>query len=184
MFDQKAFINFTLYIAHKLKEMWVLLTETKLYKLLWFTSIALADEQGSLLLQDVFLKRKFWPVPEQWHNYIDSLKLSETKQDEDIKIKIEFDYPYEYHIIEPLREYDESYFTESDKKALDKIIDKYWRQTASELSGLSHDTARNEVDNYQVIDITKDMKNEYYKDIIKEQYLNIIWIINKIKYAI
>ena len=52
---QQEFIEYVLYIASRCKG----ITITKLYKLLWFASIAHADRYGSLLVKDVFLKMPF-----------------------------------------------------------------------------------------------------------------------------
>lgn len=187
MHNKETNIQVVLYIANKLKEKWIELSETKLYKLLWFASLWMADNAYSLIFHDVFIKKQFWPVPENLNAYIDEIKESQTGKDMFISVRQEskngFGDGYKQNTIEALQQYDEKYFTPNMKKALDETIKKYGSEKASKLSDISHSKAWNDATDHNLVDITKDMTNEDYKEIVKEQYEDIVYILKKLKYA-
>ena len=188
MITQDINIQVVLYIANKLKEKGVELGETKLYKLLWFASLWMADHKWSLILQDAFIKKQFWPVPEYLREYINDIKTSKGSQDSYIKIISEekewYRGWYSQNTIESLQSYDPDYLTQDIQEALDFTIEKYGGKSAGTLSDMSHSTAWKDADDGKVIDITKDMNQEKYKELVKEEYQNTIWILTKIKYAL
>lgn len=187
MHMQDTNIQVVLYIANKLKEKGIELWETKLYKLLWFASLWMANNQWSLILKDAFIKKQFWPVPENLREYIDDIKNLKSGQNEYIKITLEhknwYRWEYKQNTIEALQDYNDDFFTPSMKEALDKTIEIYSWESAGTLSDMSHSDAWKEAEDDKVIDITKDMTEDKYKELVKEEYQNTIWILTKLKYA-
>ena len=147
----------------------------------------MADNKWDLILQDVFIRKQFWPVPENICDYIQDIKTSENWQDAHIKITQEakdwFGPWYTQNTIEALQDYNEDYFTPSSKQALDETIKIYAPEKASKLSDMSHSKARNKANNRQLIDITEDMTNDSFKELIKEQYEDTVYVLTKLRYA-
>ncbi len=179
MDNRQEFIEYVLYIAKNCKG----LTLTKLYKLLWFANIAYADEFGGILVKDVFIKQKFWPVPQLGREYIESVRASKGSQDENIQLKFSHINGYEYIHINALREYNPDYFTETDRMILDKTIQKYGSDTATNLSAMSHDIAWQEAGMYAMINITRDMKKAQNKPIVEEQYDDVTFLTQSMIYV-
>lgn len=187
MINQEVNIQVVLYIANKLAKLGIELSETKLYKLLRFTSLWMADNKWDLILQDVFIRKQFWPVPENISEYIGDLKISEGGKDDFIQITQEckpwYGPWYTQNTIVALQDYDEKYFTPNMKEALDETIATYAPEKASKLSDMSHSKAWTKADNRQLVDITEDMENESFKELVKEQYEDTIYVLTKLKYA-
>lgn len=187
MINQEVNIQVVLYIANKLATLGIELWETKLYKLLRFASLWMADNKWDLILQDVFIRKQFWPVPENTSEYINDLKISEGWQDEFLQITQEckpwYGPWYIQNTIKALQNYDEKYFTPGMKEALDRTIEKYAPTKASKLSDMSHSKAWDKADNRQLVDITEDMTNNSFKELVKEQYEDTVYVLTKLKYA-
>lgn len=179
MDNRQEFIEYVLYIAKNCKG----LTLTKLYKLLWFANIAYADEFGGILVKDIFIKQKFWPVPQLGREYMESVRASKGSQDENIQLQFSNIDGYEYIYIHALREYNPDYFTEIDRVILDKTIQKHGSVPATSLSTMSHDTAWKEASMYAMINITRDMKKSQNKPIVEEQYDDITFLTQSLIYA-
>jgi hypothetical protein len=68
-------------------------------------------------------------------------------------------------------------------EALDETIKTCWSCNAHSLSKKSHaDAWENAIDN-QAIDITQDMTNDKYKELVKESYENTVQILTSLRYG-
>lgn len=179
MNTQQEFIENLLYIANRCPD----ITLTKLYKFFWFANLEYAERYGSLMVKDVFIKKQFWPVPEEGKDYIDTVRDMLGQEDENIKLVFSQDMGYTYIYVQPKRKENPEYFTDAEKEVLDRIIAKYGRASASELSDLSHDIAWNAADMHRKVDITKDIKKQEFVDGIREQYDDVVFVKQMKTYA-
>ncbi|MDD2487490.1 MAG: Panacea domain-containing protein [Candidatus Gracilibacteria bacterium] len=189
MFNEDEFIQYVLYISNKFADLNLYLTETKLYKILWFSNLRYADKYGALLIQDVFIKEPYGPVPEIGQEFIQSIIKSDTKTDGNIKITISFwgeiFNQKKSHKIEPVKKWDNDYISQNQKEVFDEIIKEYGNLNSKNLSDITHlNEAWKSGDDWKAIDITKDMTNENFKDIVAEEYNENIVLIKKIRYTL
>ncbi|MBP9812741.1 SocA family protein [Candidatus Gracilibacteria bacterium] len=178
MNTQQEFIEYLLYIANRCPN----ITLTKLYKFFWFANLEYAERYGSLMVKDVFIKKKFGPVPEEGKDYIDMVREMPNQEDENIKLVFKQE-TYISIFIKAKRAENPDYFTDAEKEVLDAIITKYGRTSATEISDLSHDTAWNEADMHRKVDITKDIKKREFVDVIREQYDDVVFVKQMRTYA-
>lgn len=179
MDTQQEFIEYVLYLANNTPN----LTLTKLYKLLWFANIEYADTYGEIMIKDVFLRKQFWPVPQMWKDYLDTIRESETQEDENIKLEFSTYNQYSYIHLIPKRKPNPDYFTDADISVLNNVIKIYGSKSAKELSVISHDQAWNNAIEHAKIDISTDMKNSKFKDAILDQYDDIVFMTQMRIYA-
>ncbi len=177
--NQQEFIEYVLYIANRCPRIGI----TKLYKFFWFANIMYAERYWGIMVKDVFIKWKHWPIPEDGKNYIDLVRDMENSEDENIKIITEIYPPYQSIQIEAKRKEDPDYFTQADREILDEIIQKYGKYTATEISDISHDKAWKEARMFGKVDITKDMKVKKHIPVVKELYNDIIFLKQMRTYA-
>ena len=173
-------LHVILYFTKKLEELEIELSETKLYKLLWFATLEFADKWGSIFLEDIFIKKQYGPVPIRIKNYIQDIKNTDSLESKFLEVKSEekqgYNTVYVQNNIFAKTEPDMTFLTDPMVQIMDSIVQSYANCTAKSLSELSHSgKARNAVNDEEIIDISLDMKNEDYQELVKEQQENILY---------
>ena len=176
-------LHVILYFTKSLEKLGIELSETKLYKLLRFTSLEFADTWWSVFLEDIFVKKQYGPVPIRICNYINDIKNNDSLESKFIEVQSEekqgYTTVYVQNTIVARRDPDTNFLTESMIQAMDTIIQKYANRTAKTLSDLSHGwKARNAAKDEEMIDISLDMNNEKYKELVREQQENMLYFMD------
>lgn len=187
MFNQDIMKNCIVYLSKNLQKNGHSMSETKLYKLLWFANLNYADNHGDLLFSDLFLKKDYWPVPELIYDYIDNVKSKWS--DDFIEISTSFWESFsragKQNTIKALTDANDDFLTPSMKDSLDFAIKNYGNKSAWELSNLTHKRwGAWDVASYgSVVDLTIDMQNHDMKELVEERIDEIKVLLKTLKYA-
>jgi hypothetical protein len=170
-----------LFLCDCMKKEWYELSKTKVFKLFWFANLRMANKYWRLLNQDVFLNDHFWPVPVNVKSVVESIIFENDHhrhQNISVKTTREIDWyddnwiPYTKILFEAMNDFDDDYLSEIDQEVLKVTVTKYWGKSARFLSNLTHEEwwAWDSVSLGKLVDITIDMDNDKYVDIVKETY--------------
>ncbi len=173
--------NQLLYLCTIMKENNFEIGKTKIFKLFWFANLLMADTYWKLIIQDVFLKDKYWPVPVAIKDYVELViekneqhRHSETPFQTTEKHIGQDDYwvPIRQISFQAIWKYNNDYLTDIDKEVFAMTVKKYWMKSATELSSITHKEwwAWDKAEKHKTVDISLDMQNKDLQSIVKETY--------------
>ncbi len=113
---------------------------TKLVKLLFFADFLHFEKYGRAIIGDIYYHLPEGPVPTTSYDlYKDTFeKKVKTGLEEFVKVNSEKIGNYIIEKIEPLREFNEDVFSESDIDVMKEIAEKFYDETGTSLARMTH----------------------------------------------
>jgi uncharacterized phage-associated protein len=114
---------------------------TKLLKLLFFADFLHYEKYGRPIVGDTYYRLPEGPVPTLSYDlYKETFNQGKkTGLEEYVKIVKEKVRDYEITRIEPIKEFNENVFSESDMEVMKEIAEKFYDVTGSKLAGITHE---------------------------------------------
>lgn len=149
------------------------ISKFKLYKLIWFSSLLMAEQYQTSIFQDYFIKKEKWPVPIRTSAFVEEI-VKKNKSE-----LIGYDNISKNFFLKKKSDFDINYWKNTwIDKVFDEIIQKYGKLTDEDLSLLSHKKAWKDAKDEDFIDLSLDLQNKDCKDLIQELYVNFYWMMN------
>lgn len=149
MFRKDVAIQAILYVASKVRRKDI----HKICKILYFADRDHLSTYGRTITGDVYIAMKYGPVPSNIEDIFKAVRGTSyfSKYADEFSGYFRFKNDY---ILEPLREPDMDYLSESDVECLDKYILKCGDMPFGELTAMSHDIAWNASEKDRAMSIT------------------------------
>lgn len=128
----------------------------KIFKILYFADMTHLNKYGRAITGDRYIAMKYGPVPSSIYDMVKIVRGDSWYVQDDLKAF----FSIHGNSLEPLRDADTNYLSESDVKELDSAIEKYKDVDFNEMTKLSHGSAW-----------TKTWRNPYCDEISVEDIL-------------
>lgn len=165
IFDFNRALNALLYVANRVEKRDI----HKIFKILYFADMLHLSQYGRAITGDRYIAMKYGPVPSSIYDMVKIVRGDSWYVMDDLKAFFTVNGKF----LEPLRDADISYLSDTDISELDSSIDKYSAIDFGEMTRLSHGSAwQNAWDNPIVDEISvEDILRECDAD---EAYINFV----------
>ncbi len=134
VFDFNRALNALLYVANRTERRDI----HKIFKILYFADMAHLYKYGRAITGDKYIAMKYGPVPSSIYDMVKIVRGDSWYVMDELKA---FFAVHDKLYLEPLRDADTSYLSESDINELNDAIDRYSSIDFKEMTQLSHGSA-------------------------------------------
>lgn len=133
VFDFDRALNALLYVANRVERRDI----HKIFKILYFADMHHLLKYGRTITGDRYIAMKYGPVPSSIYDMVKTVRGDSWYIDENLKAF----FSIQGQLLEPLRDADMDYLSDSDVAEIENAIKTYKDADFKELTRLSHDSA-------------------------------------------